>query len=149
MDRRISWRLSWLAMFVAVVALHGCTPAPTPLAGAERDAVLAYSEPLGDNLLAGFNAGDYAQFSRDFDDAMLKAIPASGLESTRTQVVGKIGQYVSREVTSVTPQGTYLVVIYNAKFEQEDNVTVTITYGSAEPHKISGLWFTSPKLAGK
>lgn len=35
--------------------------------GEERAAVLAFSEPAMDNLLAGLTANDYAVFSRDFD----------------------------------------------------------------------------------
>jgi hypothetical protein len=67
----------YLAVFpvlLLAVSLAGCAAMPqiSAVEGQERDTVLAYAEPLADNLLAGINAWDYASFSRDFDPAMKK-----------------------------------------------------------------------------
>ena len=40
------------------------------LSGDEKGEVLAFSEAKTDNLMAGMNAGDYAVFSKDFDQTM-------------------------------------------------------------------------------
>ncbi len=136
-------------LLALTVFLGACQPQPAPITGANRDAVLTYSEGMTDNLLQGLNSSDYAAFSRDFDDAMKQGIPASGFANTRSQIVDKIGQYVSRQVADVSELQGNIIVNYAAEFEQEGGVSVRVVFTKAEPHKITGLWFNSPKLAGK
>lgn len=101
---------------------------------------------MTDNLLAGFNAGDYSTFARDFNAKMGEALNESAFGTTRATIVDKIGTYVSREVTRVEKRGGLVVVIYKARFEQEDGVTVRVVFEPAGEHQISGLWFDSPGL---
>ncbi len=126
--------------------LAGCSQGATPMTGAERDAVLAYSEAQSDNLLAGLNAADYAQFSRDFDPKLKGAMTEAAFIQSRQTVTGKIGKYVSRQVDKVEKTGDFIRVVYNAKFEQEEGVTVQVVFNNNAAHQISGLWYTSPKL---
>ncbi len=123
-----------------------CGPESTPVTGAERDAVMAYSEAKTDNLLAGLNAADYAQFSRDFDPKMKAAMNESAFIQSRQQVTGKIGNYVSRTVDKVEKVQNFVRVTYKAKYEQEDGVTVMVVFNDDPGHQISGLWHTSSKL---
>jgi hypothetical protein len=108
--------------------------------------VLAYTEPKTTNLLTAIDDRDYAAFSRDLDDKMKSAITSDGLITMRSKVSDKIGRYISREVTSVTPSGNFITVIYAARFENDDPVTVRVSFEAAEPHRISGLFFDSAKL---
>jgi hypothetical protein len=126
---------------VGFVMLQG-----TPLTGAERDAVLAYSEAKTDNLMKSITDNDYAAFSRDLNDKMKGAVNADALANMRIKVNGKIGNYVSRQVDSVVQSGDVVTVIYNAKFENDAPVTVRVSFEKTEPHRISGLWYDSPKL---
>ena len=126
---------------VGFVSLQGA-----PLTGAERDAVLAYSETKTDSLMKAINSNDYAAFSRDLNDKMKSGINADGLVNMRTKVNDKIGNYVSRQVSSVLQSGDNVTVIYMAKFDNDDAVTVRVVFETAEPHRISGLWFDSAKL---
>jgi hypothetical protein len=140
-----------LLVCVALIGLVGCTGANAKaLQGSERDAVLAYSEPIADNLLQGMNAADYAAFSRDFNDQMKKGITQQSFQSNLlTTIGGKLGKYVSRQVSSVSQVGSNLLVIYTAKFEQDDNVTIRLSLEQADPHHVSGLYFNSAKLSAK
>ncbi len=133
------------AGIIAVVALTLPQPPPA-LSGSARETVLGYSEPETDNLLAGLNANDYATFSRDFDDKMKGAITSAQFGNLEQTVVGKIGKYVSRQAADVQQSGDYVTVVYTAKFENDDPVTVTVAFHTAEPHQISGLHFNSAKL---
>ncbi len=137
-----------LIVLLAVLALAACAPKVQveALQGSDRDAVLAYTEPMTDNLLAGLNAADYAVFSRDFDDAMLKAIPESKFANLLATTTGKVGAYDSREVNSVEKVGEYYRVVYKAKFAGDDKAQVLISFEGAEPHKVAGLFFTSDKM---
>jgi Protein of unknown function (DUF3887) len=134
---------------LAGLLVAGCGQLPAELTGTESDAVLAYAEPKVDNLLAGLNSGDYAAFSRDFSDKMRSAMGEAGLNSTRDLLQSKIGNYVSRQVSSVVQQGEFTSVVYKAKFENEDGVTVRVVFDNTADHPISGLWFDSPKLREK
>ena len=133
---------------LAGLVLTACTAGPKvePVEGADREAVLAYSEPMTDNLLAGMNAGDYAAFSRDFTADMKKAMPESSLAGIKTSITDKIGAYVSREVDRVEKVGEHYRVLYKAKFEQDDAVQMLMTFTMSEPHQLAGLFFTSDKL---
>ena len=121
--------------------LTACGSQGTTLTGADRDAVLAFSESKTDNLLAGMNAGDYAIFSADFDQDMLAAMGQAEFDALKADRDSKLGLYVSRQVNSVVQQGDFYVVLYDAKFEKEDAVTVRVVFRIADPHLVSGLWF--------
>lgn len=130
-----------LLTVLLVGALTGCGPRETVLSGEESDAVLAFSEAKTDNLLAGMNAGDYAVFSKDFDQDMLNGIPEAGFAKLKADRDAKLGLYVSRQVNRVVRSGDFYAVIYDAKFEKDDAVSVRVVFRVAEPHEVSGLWF--------
>ena len=144
---RLSLILALIAL-LAVLALSACASGPKveALQGSDRDAVLAYAEPMVDNLLSGLNAADYAAFSRDFDDAMLKAIPESAFANLLATTTGKVGAYQSRAVDRVEKAGDYYRVVYKSQFADDDNVQVLVTFDAADPHTVAGLFFTSDKL---
>jgi hypothetical protein len=120
------------------------------LTGSAREAVLAYSEPIADNLFQGLNASDYAVFSRDFNDPMLQGIPESSFSSSLIpSTLGKLGKYQSRQVASVTQIGSNVLIIYIAGFEKDPDVTVRLSLETAAPHKVSGLYFNSALLTQK
>lgn len=129
-----------IGLFI-VGLLAGCAPTGTTLSGADRDAVLAFSESKTDNLLAGMNAADYAAFSRDFDADMLAAMTESEFIKLKADRDAKLGLYLSRSVDSVVLQGDFYAVIYIAQYEKDDAVTIRVVFRVAEPHEVSGLWF--------
>ena len=129
-------------LFVSLLAACGGAQ-DTTLAGADKDAVLAFSETKTDNLMAGMNANDYPSFSKDFDQAMLKAMSQEAFGKFKNDYDGKLGSYVSRKVNKVTQSqsGKYVAVIYDAIFEKDDAVTMRVVFQAGEPHQVSGLWF--------
>lgn len=131
------------------VGLTACGSQEKTLSSEEQDAVLVFSEPATDNLFTGLVVGDYTAFSRDFDADMKAAIPDTGFAAWKQDLDSKLGSYVTRRLDRVTQLGDYYAVIYEAKFEQDDPVTVKVVFRVAEPHAISGLWFDSEKLRQK
>ncbi len=119
----------------------GCGSREKPLTGADKDAVLAFSEEKTDTLLTGMNANDYAVFSKDFDQDMLAAMTKDEFEKLKADRDAKLGLYVSRQVNSVVQVGDFYSVNYDAVFEKDDAVTVRVVFRVAEPHEVSGLWF--------
>ena len=128
-----------IALLVSLLA--GCGSQETTLTGADKDAVLAFSEAKTDNLLAGMNTNDYAMFSKDFDPEMLKAMSQTQFDALKKDRDAKLGLYTSRQVNKVVQTGDFYTVYYAAKFEKEAAVTVRVVFRIAEPHKVSGLWF--------
>lgn len=132
-----------LLMVVYIASLMAaCAPAETVVIGEERDAVLVFSEAKSDNLLNGKNANDYATFSQDFDAEMRNAMPQSGFDALKKDRDEKLGLYVSRSVNRVVKDGDFYAVIYDAVFEKDDAVSIRVVFRIAEPHEVSGLWFS-------
>ena len=131
---------------ILLYSVAGCTSNTQTLTGAERDAVLAYAEPMTDNLLEGWNRGAYATLSRNFNEEMSQALDEASFRKTRGEVLDRVGAYVSRQVDEVLQQGDLVVVIYRGQFEKDDNVTIRVVFQASGDHQIAGLWFDSPRL---
>lgn len=132
-----------LLVLIAATALTGCgSSSGKTVTGADEDAVLAFSEAKTDNLLAGMNANDYAMFSKDFDEAMLTAMTQTEFAKLKADRDAKLGLYVSRQVTSVVQVGDFYAVNYAAVFERDKSVSVRVVFRIADPHQVSGLWFS-------
>jgi hypothetical protein len=140
-------RTLFLIAILLTVLLSACGPQAETVSGADQQALLAYAEPAAENLLQGYNAHDYATFSKDFDPAMLKSMTSTAFETLYAQINGKIGKYVSRTVAKTDKVQGYLRVTYTAKFENEDGVTMLLVFDPDASHTIAGLFFTSPKLS--
>jgi hypothetical protein len=136
--------LAVVSILGALVCLTACERV---LSGRERSAVLEYSEAATDNLLAGWTAGDYAAFSRDFDADLQEEIPVTDFAALKEELDGKLGDYLSRTVEKVTRADEFCVVTYRARFEREDPVVVTVAFHAAKPPRIAFLSFDSKKAS--
>lgn len=139
-----------ITLIVILAILGGCAASPRALEGTEREAVLAYAEPMADNELAALNANDYEAFIKDYDETMKEVSTTEKFADLFTSVSTKLGKYLSREVTAVTAVGKDLIlVIYSADFEKEENVMVKLYFQPGGEHLIKGFWLDSPKLREK
>ena len=68
--------LFFIVFFLGALLLINFSGEDQAVTGSELDAVLAFSEPIAENMFAGYAANDYAAFSRDFDPDMQETIPA-------------------------------------------------------------------------
>ncbi|WOX55660.1 MULTISPECIES: DUF3887 domain-containing protein [unclassified Methanoculleus] len=144
-------QVSVLAALVLLLAVSasGCMSQETVVSDERRAQVLAYADPIADNLLSGLNDGNYTIYSRDFDDEMKRAMDKAAFEKTREFITSKIGLYDSRRDPVVTETDELITVTYKAAFEREDGVDLRFVFRKDdESHRLSGLWFTSPMLRG-
>lgn len=140
----------FISVLILAIILGGCTATPIAIEGAERDAVLTYTEPMADNELEALNANNYQAFIKDYDEKMLETTTRENFTSLYELLSSKLGKYVSREVTAVTAVGEdAILVVYRVKFEKEEGVTVRLIFQPRGGHLITGLWFDSPKLREK
>jgi hypothetical protein len=128
-------------ILLSIAGLTACQSQERILPAAESEAVLSYAEAKTTNMMAGLQSGDYAVFSRDFDDAMRGALPADKFAAFRDDTRAKIGDLQSRTVDSVRQNGDYVAVVYIARFTANDNVTLRVVFRVAAPHQIAGLFY--------
>ena len=114
--------------------------------GSELDAVLAFSDPIAEDLFAGYAANDYRAFSHDFDADMQETISADFFVGWKLNLDDKLGNYLSHQVEQVSQSDEYYVVIYQVRFEKDEQAKVGIVFHAAEPHTINHLWIDSKQL---
>jgi hypothetical protein len=137
-----------------VLLISGCSLAKAPLTSPnvlttpERDQVLEYAQPASDNLLAGLNARDYAQFSRDFNDNMKTGMDEASFEDLLSMLDSKLGTYLSSDLVTVLQDEKFNTVIYRLTYSKDNEAVMRVVFDRSEPHQISGLWFDSPELRG-
>ncbi len=134
------------AVILLLSTLFWLTACERTLAGKEKSAVLAFSEPITDNLITGLAANDYGVFSRDFDSDMVGQVPPTVFAAWKQGLDNKIGNYLSRQVDQVRQSEEFLVVVYQAKFEKAEQVTITLAF-HASGHSIAFLSFDSDEYS--
>ena len=92
--------LVWIVAIVATACGAG-DKAPQ----GEAVSVLSRKEAttMIDSALQALNTGDYATWSRDWDNDMKAAIQDKDFQSYRNQVIAQYGQYVSLESVEIQP----------------------------------------------
>jgi len=129
-------------------------PACTGGAAATNLPEPAYAGDITENMLISLNSGDYATFSRDFDNTMKEAVTEEVFNTQFTQNIrGKIGNYEvnSKQFFQAASQAEYTIVVYSAKYNAEPGtVLVQVTFQdiAGKPY-IAGLLWNSPKLSGQ
>ena len=78
---------------------------------------------------------------------MRQALDEAAFEQNHEHITSRIGLYESRSDPVVTQTGEHIAVNYKAKFEREDGVDLRFVFRKDDDsHRLSGLWFNSPKL---
>ncbi len=98
------------------------------------------ANPMAENLVAGLDKQDYAIFTRDFDDNMLKALPSTAMTELHKLLWNQNGNYQSLDIKKVFEEKGYIIAIYNLVFEK-GNLDMQLVFTPKPPFKISGLWF--------
>lgn len=129
-----------------LIALFSLTACQRIVSGNEKDTVLAFSEDTVDNMFAGWTANDYAAFSRDFDADMQEEISVTGFTALKQDLDQELGNYISRRVDQVARSDEFYVVDYQAKFDQEEPVKITVAFHASD-HSIAFLAFDSGKVS--
>ncbi len=141
----------YLKTFIAVLALSlllilpACNSAKK-ITGEAADQVVAYADPMADNVIQGLETGDYQTFSENFTQDLKDALPQSSFESMAQTFESKLGSYQSREVSSVEELQGNIAVVYTLTYSQADAVTMRLVTTSSAPHQVGGLWFNAPEL---
>ncbi len=112
--------------------------------------VRIYADPAAENILASIDSGDLASFTRDMDTAMKTAYTEAQFNEIQDTLHAKVGNYEGKTFTKAERSGEYIIAYYNADYSNEPSgvtVRVVFTVNTSGPSQVSGLWFSSPKLA--
>lgn len=87
------------------------------------------------------------------DETMLKAVPKDKFEALIIDPIrGKVGEYVagSKQFSAAVESKGNITVLYMAKFTNEEQVKVTISFKDVNGQEmIIGEFYDSPKLRAK
>ncbi len=136
----MTWRKAAVFMVLFFLA---ATLAGADIIGTADQQVQAAADPIVDNLLAGFNEGDYQKYAKDFDPTLKESLPQSRFKQVRSEILQKIGKYQSRKYLGFLNQSKFTVVLWKGKFSDTTSDVLIKLVTSKRPDKVVvvGLWF--------
>lgn len=134
----------WLFILLPfqLIILSACGAKATPVyvsEGADRDAILANTDVVIQDVVAGIENKDYETFSKHFSQVMLNSIKPADAEAIFTQF-GALGKSGSIELKNVQDIGDYYAVRYTVTYGNKE-VVVRVVVEKADTNTMSGLWF--------
>jgi pimeloyl-ACP methyl ester carboxylesterase len=103
-------------------------------------------EKVAKAFVALLNKGEFEKATRDFDETMLKALPADKLKGTWEKVVGDAGTFKKQLGSRVEKSGKYEVVVVTCEFAKK-KMDARVVFD--RDGKISGLFFKAPRPTGE
>ena len=106
--------------------------------------VAEYADPATENILIAMNNGDYASFSKDFDDAMKSELSEDTFPDFLAAVNGQAGNYVpgSKKLTGVNIENGMTTATYNIDFEAMEDVDLDVVFMKIDGKMmVVGIWF--------
>src|SRR5262249_48178493 len=97
-------------------------------------------------FVALLDKGDFDKATGDFDEAMLRALPADKLKGTWEKVVADAGAFKRQLSSRVEKSGKYEVVIVTCEF-QKKKLDTRVVFD--KDGKITGLFFKTPPPTGE
>jgi hypothetical protein len=92
-----------LILLIVAVLTAACGTSAVPQGEAVSVLTKEEATSMIDNAMQALNTGDYATWSRDWDNDMKTAIKDKDFQSYRDQVLAQYGQYVALESVEIQP----------------------------------------------
>ena len=135
-------RYAGLLLILPLILIWQTAAAADPIGKNDKE-VRAIADPILNNVLTGFNEGNYAKYSRDFTPTLLEAISAKRFQQVREDILKKIGKYQSRKYLGFYQYNRTTVVLWKGRFSKTDNDVLIKLVVSKRKDKnlVVGLWF--------
>ena len=132
-----------LAGILGLSILFLAMPLTAAPVGTSDQEVKALAEPILENLLAGFNQGNYAQYSKNFDETLREAIPEEKFQQVRRQLMKKLGSFKGKNYLGFLNQQAHTVVLWKGAFtDTQDDVLLKLVLSKRQDKVVvKGLWF--------
>jgi hypothetical protein len=127
---------------LAMVCL-ALSPAAAGMVGQDDQEVQAVANPILETVLTGFDNGNYALYSKYFDDTLKDAITEKKFLRVRADILKRIGKYQSRTYLGFLQQARTSVVLWKGRFSAaDDDVLIKLVLSKrGDKVKVLGLWF--------
>jgi hypothetical protein len=135
-------RLIIIVSLLSAIILSACGTQATPVyieEGPDRDAILANTDVIVNDLITGIEIKNYDTFSSHFSDVMLNSIKTADMDKIYT-TFDQLGKSESVELISVQDVGDYYAVRYKVTYEKKVMI-YRIVVDKTDPGVQSGLWF--------
>ncbi|MCA9598536.1 MAG: DUF3887 domain-containing protein [Myxococcales bacterium] len=129
-----------LLALAAGFALTACGGTAESSNGVSREEAQGQAE----GALLALDAGDYAQFSRDFSPTLLEALPEKNFAELRHRLEETSGHFQSVESLSEVSDPGYATFEMTASFEREP--VRVLTWYPIGSHEMQGFWMDSENL---
>jgi hypothetical protein len=132
-----------VACLAVVVVCLAMSPAAAGVVGQNDQEVEAVAEPILETVLTGLNNGNYALYSKYFDDTLKDAITEKKFLQVRADILKKIGKYQSRTYLGFLKQANTSVALWKGRFSgADDEVLIKLVLSKrGDKVKVLGLWF--------
>lgn len=134
-------------LLIAGLMLTGCS------VKALKESDVSFEDGMVENVLVAETQRNYDMLAKDMDETMLKAVPKDKFEALIIDPIrGKVGEYVagSKQFSAAVESKGNITVLYMAKFTNEEQVKVTISFKDVNGQEmIMGEFYDSPKLRAK
>lgn len=135
-------RLCWAVILAGVLVLFSLAANAAVLGQTDQE-VQAVAEPLLEGVLAGFNDGNYAKYSQNFDETLKEAISEKKFQKVRAQILKTLGKYRSRTYLGFLKKGGTTLVLWRGRFtKSDDDVLIKLVASKRQDrYVVVGLWF--------
>ena len=145
--RKSFWLATGLVLSIGLVS--SCTPttAAQPISRLTEAEVRVLADPMAENLLQAMNTSDYAQYTRDFDEAFKQNLSQSAFETINSLRIETVGPYVSKEYWQMAQKNDKITVAYRAKFTDDSSVIFSLYLKNIDRKwYVDGTYYDSPLM---
>ena len=134
--------LSYLAAALFFLAATACS-ASAEVIGTTDEEVQAIAGPALDGILKGLKTGNYAEYSKDFDDTLKEAVPEGQFVKVKDQIDSTLGSCESKTYLGYLQKGPTTVILWKGKFSKtgDDQLIKLIMSKRGNKDLVTGLWF--------
>lgn len=127
----------WRTAVVFMVFLLFFVPvAQADVIGTTDQEVQEVADPILDNMMAGFNAGDYKKYSKDFDPMLKESLPEKKFKQVRSDILKKIGKYQSRKYMGFLNQNKFTLALWKGRFSKTTSDVLINLVTSKRQNKV-------------
>jgi hypothetical protein len=137
MVRKISY------VVAVLLTLTLSIPAAAEFIGDNEQEVQAAADPIVDNLLKGYNDGNYGVYSKSFDATLRETFSEKRFGEVRGKLLKSLGKYTGRTYLGFLRKGRTTLVLWKARFDQTaDDVLIKLVVSRrGAQDQVVGLWF--------
>jgi hypothetical protein len=136
---RVIWILGIIT--ILILGVFACSSSPgtsSPSPTADIDAIRSYADPATIITMQGLSENNRDKYIQSGTSEFKAAVTQEVFDKTATQVISKLGDFVSIEFLRIEEQDGYTIVHYKAKYAKgQQGIRMVFD----KNHLVAGQWF--------